>query len=58
MTTLLTIAAVALVAGTVLTLAEGIANIAEMVVAGMTKTSEVSEEKLANVNWEVAFAAR
>ena len=58
MTTLLTIAAVALVAGTVFTLAEGIANIAEMVVAGMTRTSEVSEEKLANVNWEVAFAAR
>ena len=58
MTTLLTIAAVALVAGTVLTLAEGIKNIAEMVGAGMTKTSEVSEEKLANVNWEAAFAVR
>ena len=58
MTTLLTIVAVALVVGTVLTLAEGIANIVEMVVTGMTKTSEVSEEKLANVNWEVAFAAR
>ena len=49
MTVVVTIAAVALVAGTVLTLAEGIKNIAEMVVAGMTKTSEVSEEKLANV---------
>ena len=58
MTTLLTIAAVLLVAGTVFTLAEGIANIAEMVVAGMTKTSEISEDKLANVNWETAFAVR
>ncbi len=58
MTTVLTIAAVLLVAGTVFTLAEGIANIAEMVVAGMTRTSEVSEEKLANVNWETAFAVR
>ena len=54
----MTVLAVALVAGVLFTLAEGITNIAEMAFAGMTRTSEVSTEKLANVNWEVAFAVR
>lgn len=56
MTVLATIAAVVLVAGTTLTLAEGFVNIAEIFAEGMTKTNKISEEKLANVNWELAFA--
>lgn len=58
MTVLATIAAVLLVAGTLFTLAEGFANIAEAFATGMTRTSKVSTEKLANVNWEVAFATK
>ena len=57
MTVLATIAAVAVVAETLFTLAEGFANIVEAFATGMTMTSKVSEDKLANVNWEVAFAA-
>ena len=58
MTVLFTIAAVLLVAGVLSTLAEGIVNIAEMTTAGMTRTSEISGDKLANVNWEAAFATK
>ena len=56
MTVLATIAAVVLVGETLFTVAEGFANIAEAFVTGMTKTSKVSEDKLANVNWELTFA--
>lgn len=56
MTVLATIVAVAVVAETLFTVAEGFANIAEAFVTGMTKTSKVSEDKLANVNWELTFA--
>ena len=58
MTLLATIAAILLVAGELFTLAKGFANIVEMIAEGMTKTSEISKEKIANVNWEAAFAVR
>lgn len=57
MTVLATIAAVVLVGETLFTVAEGFANIVEALATGMTQTSKVSEDKLANVNWEIAFAA-
>ena len=58
MTALATIAAVALVAGSLFTVAEWITNIVEIFAEGMTKTNRISEDKIANVNWEVAFAVR
>lgn len=58
MTVVATIAAITLVAGTLFTVAEDFTNIANVFLAGMTKTNKVSNDRLANVNWEAAFATK
>lgn len=58
MTVVATIAAIVLVAGTLFTVAEDFTNIVNVFLAGMTKASKVNSDRLANVNWETAFATK
>lgn len=58
MTVVATIAAIVLVAGALFTVAEDLTNIANVFLAGMTKANRASNDRLANVNWETAFATK